>query len=282
MKNAENIDFTVDIVYTVYREVIKILDEKIKVRVSDFLRQTLELDAIAFNFIKTNGEANLNLFLNKLIPNLLLLKKARREEILEYAKEQFDIAEDEADFTEKIVNGLNTIFESIYFSDSELDELTQVIWIRPSNDNRAVFDEIIESETEITGLEPSVYIRNLLNEFSRLPRYKKEQITFQEESEKTLLARDSGRELKFRYENEIHRAFVFACMYNYLQEQGNYVLCYDIGLNIICRYQISEITALHVLDKKYKPSDIVRELCNRYAEEGLWLDDEVLEVGGDA
>lgn len=268
--------------YTIYREVIEILDEKIKVRVSDFLRQTLELDAIAFNFIKTNGEANLNLFLNKLIPNLLLLKKARREEILEYAKEQFDIAEDEADFTEKIVNGLNTIFESIYFSDSELDELTQVIWIRPSNDNRAVFDEIIESETEITGLEPSVYIRNLLNEFSRLPRYKKEQITFQEESEKTLLARDSGRELKFRYENEIHRAFVFACVYNYLQEQGNYVLCYDIGLNIICRYQISEITALHVLDKKYKPSDIVRELCNRYAEEGLWLDDEVLEVGGDA
>ena len=121
-----------------------------------------------------------------------------------------------------------------------------------------------------------------MNEFSRLPRYKKEQITFQEESEKTLLARDSGRELKFRYENEIHRAFVFACVYNYLQEQGNYVLCYDIGLNIICRYQISEITALHVLDKKYKPSDIVRELCNRYAEEGLWLDDEVLEVGGDA
>ena len=28
MKNAENIDFTVDIVYTVYREVIKILEEK--------------------------------------------------------------------------------------------------------------------------------------------------------------------------------------------------------------------------------------------------------------
>lgn len=260
---------------------IEIFDEKFKIRVSDFLRQTLELDAVAFNFTKSNGEGNLNAYLNKLIPNLLKLKKERRLEILNYAKQELGIEDAETADAENIINGLNSIFEKIYFSDVELDDLSHVIWIRPNKENVAVFDEIMESETEITGLETSVYIRNLLNEYSRLPRYKKEQIAFDEECDITLQARDSGRILKFRYEGELRRAFVFGCVYNYLEEQGNYFLCCDIGLKIICRYQISEVNALHLLDKKYKPSVGLIEHCKKYYDEGLWLDDEIIEIGGD-
>lgn len=259
---------------------IKIFDEKFKIRVSDFLRQTLELDAVAFNFTKSNGEGNLNAYLNKLIPNLLKLKKERRFEIRNYAKQKLGIEDAENMEAENIINGLNLIFEKIYFSDVELDELTHVIWIRPAKENIAVFDEIMESETEITGTETSVYIRNLLNEYSRLPRYKKEQIAFDEECSITLQARDSGKILKFRYEGELHRAFVFGCVYNYLEEQGNYFLCYDIGLNIICRYQISEVIALHLLDKKYKPADSLIERCKKYYDDGAWLNDEIIEIGG--
>ena len=261
-------------------EVVNILDEKFKIRVSDFLRQTLELDAIAFNFTKSGGEGNLNAYLNKLIPNLLKLKKERRNDIFHYAAQEFGIQEAEAVDVEKVLNALNAIFEKIYFSDSELDNLSQTIWIRPSKDNVAVFDEILESETEITGLETSVYIRTLLNEYSRLPKYKKEQIAFTEECEITLQARESARVLKFRYEGELHRAFVFGCVYNYLEDQGNYILCYDIGLNIICRYQISEIAALHLLDKKCKPSKQLMELCHKYHNEDLWMSDKILKVGG--
>lgn len=260
---------------------IEIFDEKFKIRVSDFLRQTLELDAIAFNFVKSNGEGNLNAYLNKLIPNLLKLKKERRIEILNYANQILGIHNAEFEDAEQIINGLNTIFEKIYFSDTELDELSQTVWIRPTKNNIAVFDEIMESETEITGLEGSVYIRNLLNEYARLPRYKKEQIAFAEECDITLQARESGKVLKFRYEGELHRAFVFGCLYNYLEEQGNYILCFDLEFNIICRYQICEIEALHLLDKKYKPSEKIIELCRKYHDEGLWLYDEVIEVGGD-
>ena len=254
-------------------------DEKFKIRVSDFLRQVLELDAIAFNFTKANGEGNLNAFLNKLIPNLLRKRKERRVEVLNYAREAFGIDESETIVAETFINEMNILFEKVYFSDSELNQLSQVIWIRPTKENIAVFDEILDSETEITGQEVSVYIRTLLNEYARFPKYKKEQITFSEECGLTLLARESGRILKFRYEGELHRAFVFGCLYDYLEEQGNYVLCYDMEYGIICRYQISEITALHLFDKKYTPGKKLSELCRKYLDEGLWLDDEVYEVG---
>ena len=62
-----------------YSEVIKIIDEKFKIRVSLFIKETIDRDAKAFNFVKENGEANYNLFLNKLIPNLVKLNKDRRE-----------------------------------------------------------------------------------------------------------------------------------------------------------------------------------------------------------
>ena len=260
-----------------FSEVVEIFDEKFKIRVSDFLKETLDLDAKAFNFVKENGEANFNLFLNKLIPNLLELKKERRTKILYYAKNALKLEEDDLTKTEEIINGLNSIYDEIYFTDAELDKLNQVVWIRPTDITLPVFDEIMESETEITGLDASSYIRNMLNEFSRFPRYKKEQITFSKECELTCLARESGRVLKFRYDGELKRAYVFACVYDYLASQGNYILCYDIERKIICRYQISEIYALHLLDKKYKPSEALQNACKKYENDALWVDDEIIE-----
>lgn len=260
-----------------YTEVSKIFDEKFKIRVSDFLKESLDLDAKSFGFVKENGEANFNLFLNKLIPNLLELKKERRAKILNYAINAFEIEGNDYSRAEDIINGLNSIYDEIYFTDAELDKLNQVVWIRPTKETIAVFDEIMESETEITGLDTSSYIRNMLNEFSRFPRYKKEQITFSKECELTCLARESGRVLKFRYDGELKRAYVFACVYDYLAIQGNYILCYDIERKIICRYQISEIYALHLLDKKYKPSEALQYMCKKYENDALWVDDTIIE-----
>ena len=260
---------------------IEIFDEKFKIRVSDFLKETLDLDAKSFGFVKENGEANFNLFLNKLIPNLLELKKERRTKILGYAINSFKIDKNDYSKAEDIINGLNSIYDEIYFTDAELDKLNQVLWIRPTKENLAVFDEIMENETDITGLDASSYIRNMLNEFSRFPRYKKEQITFSKECELACLARESERILKFRYDGELKRAYVFACVYDYLSNQGNYILCYDIERGIICRYQISEIYALHLLDKKYKASEALKVECTHYENEALWLDDEVIEWEGE-
>lgn len=246
-------------------EVIEIFDEKIKIRVSLFIKETIDRDAKAFNFVKENGEANCNSFLNKLIPNLLKLNKSRRE-----AAEK-----------EKVNATLRYLsYDSLCFGDRDNDKLTQTLWIRPSTENLAVFDEIADSETRITGQDLSSYIRNMLDEYANLLEFKREQIVFLEEGRLAISARESGRILKFRYENELKRTYVFACVYSYLNDQGNYLLCYDMERKIICRYQLCEIRTLHLIKEKYKPSEILAELCKKYEAKALWLDDEIIECEG--
>ena len=257
---------------------MKIFDEKFKIRVSLFLRQILEYDAISLGFVKSNGEANINSFLNKLIPNLLKLKKEQRKAVLELAKKSDYIKPSKPENVDNMVCDLIAIHDLVYFNDEEHDDCSETIWIRPTKENLGIFDEIIDSETEITRLDKSAYIRNMLNEYSRFPKYKKEQMVFMDECRITLVARDTRQMLKFRYENQLKSAYVFACVYDYLQEQGNYVLCYDMASNIICRYQISEISALNLLNKKCKPSEKILNLCKEYFEKAMWINDEIIEV----
>ena len=42
---------------------------------------------------------------------------------------------------------------------------------------------------------------------------------------------------------------------------------------------ISEITALHLLNEKYIPSEEVMEILEQYRYEGLWMNDEVISLG---
>ena len=262
-------------------EVSKLLDEKIKINVSISLREILLYDGVAFGIVKKNGEGNLNALLNKLIPALLKFKKKHRAESLRQVRQVVPTAKLSSEDTEKIIYSTNMVFQNTYFADENKEKISCVIWIRPSDKNMAVFDEIIESETEISGIETATYIRSLLNEYARFPLYKREQIVFAEECDKAMLARDSRRILRFRYEDEIHQTFVFACKYTYLMDQANYILCYDIGRNIICRYGINEIRALHLLEKKYKPTERIMDLCQKYYEDALWLEDGVFEIGGE-
>lgn len=255
------------------------LDEKFKIRISGFLRQVLELDAVAFNFVDSKGEGNLGGFLNKLIPVLMKRKKLRREEILEYAKNELHWPKMKEIDIEQIALGLNSIFDKVYFSDGELSDLSQILWIRPSKANLAIFDEILDSETEITGLRPSAYIRTILNEYCRLPKYIREQIVFDDECSLALQAMDSGKILKFRYHDIPQKVYVFGCIYEYLLEQGNYLLCYDVEKNMICSYQISEIRNLHLLQKVFVPNKQLKELFQQYTDMGMWLNDEIIELG---
>ena len=240
----------------------KIFDEKFKIRVSLFIKETIDRDAKAFNFVKNNGEANYNLFLNKLIPNLVKLNKERREKA-EVEKNEIPLR--------------YLAFDLLPFGNSDSDKLKQTLWIRPSDGNRALFDEISENETKITRQDLSSYIRGLLDEYANLLEFKRERIVFMDEAELAMLARDSKRILKFRYENELKRTYVFACVFSYLNEHGNYLLCYDIETKIICRYQLCEIRALHLIKDTYKPSEKLYSMCQKYDSEALWLDDEIIE-----
>ena len=168
--------------------------------------------ALRFGFTK-NGNSNKNALLNKLIPTLVAIRKAKRDEIEYVLKEEY-----QREDTESIYAAVNTVIDRVYFRDEELDVLEEYIWIRPSKEIKDVYDEIETSETLITAQETSVYIRGLLNEYSRFPQYKRETLVFDRELDIFSDACTNGNVLHFRDKetNKRYKAFAYHYYYGYM------------------------------------------------------------------
>lgn len=233
----------------------------IKLSVSDFVFQILQNDAVRFGFTKKEEEPNLNGLLNKLIPNLLHFRKERRDEIYRILKEDFARND-----TETVYECVNTVIDRVYFSDVELQFLDEVIWFRPSTKQNAVFDEIEQSETKITGQTTTEYIRGLLNEYSRLPQYKRETIAFDNELYDFAKASETGKIFHATVNGKSIRMFAFHYVYGFTYDQSNYLLGYDLTNKLVGAIPLCKIRDAYVVEKKYKPSEKLIELLQEYYE----------------
>ncbi len=238
------------------------MTDKIKVKISSFVANILENDALRFGFTK-NDKSNKNALLNKLIPTLVEVRKARRNEIENILKNEYN-RED----TENIYNAVNTVIDKVYFNDAELNVLDEYIWIRPSKETMATFDEIETSEILITAQELSVYIRGLLNEYSRFPQYKREMLVFDKELDVFSDACCSRNILHFRDKEsgKRYKAFAYHYYYGYLYDQTNYCVIYDINEKTIKSIPLCNIQDIYTIKQKYKPSDKLIEALQVYAD----------------
>ncbi len=238
------------------------MTDKIKVKVSSFVANILENDALRFGFMK-NNKSNKNALLNKLIPTLVEVRKARRNEIEDILKNEFN-RED----SENIYNAVNTVIDKVYFNDEELNVLDEYIWIRPSKETASTYDEIETSEVLITAQELSVYIRGLLNEYSRFPQYKREMLVFDKELDIFDTACFSHNILHFRDKetNKRYKAFAFSYYYGYLYDQTNYCIIYDLNNTTIKAIPLYRIRDIYAIKQKYKPSEKLIELLQEYAD----------------
>lgn len=238
------------------------MTDKIKVKISSFVANILENDALRFGFIK-NDKSNKNALLNKLIPTLVEVRKARRNEIEYVLKEEYG-RED----TENIYNAVNKVIDKVYFSDAELNVLDEYIWIRPAKETMATYDEIETSETLITAQDLSVYIRGLLNEYSRLPQYKREMLVFDKELDIFSNACYTRNIVHFRDKetNKRYKAFAYNYYYGYLYDQTNYCIIYDINENKIKSVPLSNIQDIYTIKQKYKSSENLIELLQEYTD----------------
>ena len=239
------------------------MTDKIKIKVSSFVANILENDSLRFGFMK-NGNANKNALLNKLIPTLVEARKARRSEIESILKNEYN-RED----SENIYNAVNTVIDRVYFNDEELNMLDEYIWIRPSKETMTTYDEIETSETLITAQEIPVYIRGLLNEYSRLPQYKREILTFDGELGIFADACDTRQILHFKDKEtgERYKAFAFGYYYGYLYDQTNYCIIYDINHNRIKAIPLYRIQDIYTIKQKYKPSEGLLKKLQTYADD---------------
>lgn len=233
----------------------------IKLSVSDFVLRILQNDAEKFGFLKKETEPNLNGLLNKLIPNLLYFRKNRRDEIHRILTEDFARND-----TEAIYECVNTVIDQVYFSDAELQVLDEVIWFRPSTKQNAVFDEIEESETIITGQTTTEYIRGLLNEYSRFPQYKRETIAFDNELYDFAKACETGRVFHATVNGKSIRMFAFHYVYGFTYDQSNYLIGYDLTNKVIGAIPLCLIRDSYLVERKYKPSEKLIEQLQEYYE----------------
>lgn len=233
----------------------------IKLSISDFVLRILQNDAEKFGFLKKEKEPNLNGLLNKLIPNLLYFRKVRRDEIHRKLKEDFARTD-----AENIYECVNTVIDQVYFSDSELQMLDEVIWFRPSTKQNAVFDEIEQSETKITGKTITEYIRGLLNEYSRFPQYKRETIAFDNELYDFAMACETSKIFHATVNGKSIRMFAFHYVYGFTYDQSNYLIGYDITNKVIGAIPLCKIRDSYIVERKYKPSDKLIELLQSYYE----------------
>ena len=227
--------------------------EKVKVKVSSFVADILENDAMRFGFEK-NGHPNKNALLNKLIPTLVEARKSRREEIKRVLKNDFH-RED----AERIYDAVNTVIDKVYFKDEELDVLDEYIWIRPSKNTFSIYDEIKTSEVVITAQEFSVYIRSLLNEYARFPQYKREALTFDAELDVFTDACTLHRILHFHDKStgKSHRVFAVNYYYGYLYDQRVLCVFYDLNEKVIRAIPIYDLGDPYMIKQKYTPSEVL-------------------------
>ncbi|MBQ8689958.1 MAG: hypothetical protein IJ515_06315 [Clostridia bacterium] len=233
----------------------------IKLSVSDFVLRILQNDAERFGFLKKEKEPNLNGLLNKLIPNLLYFRKAKRDEIYRILNEDFARND-----TETIYECVNTVIDRVYFSDVELQILDEVIWFRPSIKQNAVFDEIEQSETKITGQTTTEYIRGLLNEYSRFPQYKRETIAFDNELYDYAMACETSRIFHATVNGKSIRLFAFHYVYGFTYDQSNYLIGYDMTNKVIGAIPLCKIRDSYLVERKYKPSEKLIDLLQEYYE----------------
>lgn len=250
------------------------MTDKIKIKVSSFVANILENDALRFGFTK-NNKSNKNALLNKLIPTLVEVRKARREEIEDILKNEYN-RED----SENIYTAVNTVIDKVYFADAELNFLDEYIWIRPSKETYIVYDEIVTNETHITAQEVPVYIRGLLNEYSRFPQYKREMLVFDKEMDvfDTACVFRNILHFKDKEDNKRYKAFAFDYYYGYLYDQTNYCIIYDINESKIKSIPLYRMQDVYVIKQKYKPSEKLTILLQEYADNCNFEEERYVEV----
>lgn len=250
------------------------LSDKIKIRISDFVSLIIDNDAQLWGFVKSDDSSNRNAFLNKLIPNMLAMRKARREEI----KNILEIDYQRKD-AEKIYECVNTVIDEVYFRDEELDVLSEDIWIRPTKESLAAFDEIETEELDICALDMTSYIRGLLNEYARLPQYKRQDVLFKREIDLLEEACASGRVLCFRYEGKRVKVYAYWKIYQYTLEQRSYLVAYNFETKEISSFFIEKIENPYLLKRKFSPPQRLLEILIDYCENEKYDEYTVLTYG---
>ena len=154
--------------------------EKINVTISETVLSIINNDACVYFPTENSksGKPSINGLLNRIIPSLLDVRKERRAKIESLIKKKGSLSAFDPKTEKRILAALEETFDSVYFDDDENYRSAGQLSIRPLNENQAAFDEIADDEARIMGVSVSACFSSMLNEYTRLPEYKRQQVIF--------------------------------------------------------------------------------------------------------
>lgn len=252
--------------------------DSFKIRISHFAYMVLDYDAGIYGFIHKNEESNINGLINKLIPILLEKRKERRNLIHDTLDEALEFRFDEKK-SDKLRSYLDAIMDKTYFAGEEYDsDRSEEIWIRPSQKNAEIFDEIKDSETEICQLNRSDYLRSLLNEYVRLPQFRREQILFSQELNKLIDSIYNDNVCSFKYDDDKYKAVILLHWFEPFETHNNYIFFYDINHDLIKVALLHEIHDVYLREKTRRIDEITLKKLQDVFDTRAFIENDTFEI----
>ena len=159
---------------------------KLSIRISESVYCQILADVEDFNFRKTNGEKNLNAFMNQLLPNLILYRIKKRKSLRSYLEKYYSHCIIEQ-YKEKVFNDMDDLFDKNYFDDILECYHERRLHFRLNKSNIIKLQDFF-NELTLLNENKTTYLRNLLNEYADMRKDKREEVCFQEELDNIELA----------------------------------------------------------------------------------------------
>ncbi len=218
---------------------------KLSVRVSESVHRQILVDAENFNFIKDNGENNLNAFLNRLLPELIEYRTQKRNSLRNFWENNFRQCIKE-NYQEEVFSILDDLFDTVYFSDKEFYH-RKTLHFRLSKSNilslQGFFDEL-----ERNNQNKTTYLRNLFNEYAYMKLEQRELLCFKEEYLSLSWAINHNLSVNVECDGKEYTLLPFALPLNY-QDGSTYLIATQIKNPNVCNaFKLCSIRNVMILD----------------------------------
>ena len=239
--------------------------DKIKIRISDFVYMILCNDALEFGFHNKNGGVNMSGFLNKLLPNMLQMRRSRKEALFDEIMLTFENVTDEE--LGKIQDIVERVVDKVYFPDATQGTLVMEVWVRPTKKTSLAFmDMMVEASVSDNGM--STYLRHLLNEYSKLPEHTRERIVFSEEWDIAMFAGREARATHILANGEHLHGVLVDRVIGIAKDQRTYLFLYEFGTEAIRSVLLKDIVSIYTEDWSCDVPDEalerVMDICNNH------------------
>lgn len=157
----------------------------------------LQEDVKRFGFKKANGQANPNAFFNQILPNLLSYRVQKRSRLRQYMSKNFKHCI-KKEYQDDVLSILDDLFDYVYFDDINESYHNKTIHLRLNKWNMLRMESFFDELDEF-GEKRTSYLRNLLNEYTKMRQDERESICFADQHERIWVAMETRTFVTCKY-----------------------------------------------------------------------------------